>query len=416
VRNYRLFFAGAVVSNTGTWMSRIAQDWLVLQLTGSPLAVGITSALQFLPMPLLGVWGGLLVDRSDKRRLLMLTQLAMAALAAVLAGLALTGVVQVWHVYAIAFGLGLVTVLDNPARQTFVNELVPRELVRNAVSLNVGNFQLARLTGPAIAGLLITAVGVGATIAVNAVTFLAVLAALWVMRTDELQPAVVAPRKPGQLREGFQYVRSHARVLWPTVMVFFVGGFAMNWPIVLTAYVQDEFAADASTYGLLNSALAVGALGGALLAARATSLRLTRLFAIAAGVGVSLVVLGATPWFVPFVVVLAAAGFLQVSFNTTANATVQLSTDPELRGRVMSLYMLVFLGSVPLGSVVIGALTESVGAPVSLMLCGVVVVMAAVTLAAVAARQAGLRPRLDLHAGPRHLVHLDHVPDARSFG
>ena len=207
VRNYRLFFAGQVVSNTGTWMQRIAQDWLVLQITNSPLAVGITTALQFLPMLLFGLWGGLLVDRYPKRMLLLITQTVMGALAVALAVLTLTGAVQVWQVYLIALGLGFATVVDNPARQTFVNEMVPKELVRNAVGLNSGNFQLARMLGPAVAGVLISAVGIGYAFALNALSFVAVITALLLMRNSELLRTPLAPRGPGQLREGLRYVR-----------------------------------------------------------------------------------------------------------------------------------------------------------------------------------------------------------------
>jgi MFS family permease len=258
VRNYRLFFAGQVVSNTGTWMQRIAQDWLVLELTNSPLAVGITTALQFLPMLLFGLWGGLIADRYPKRRLLMITQTAMGALAVMLAVLTLAGAVQVWQVYLIAFGLGLATVVDNPARQTFVNELVPKNLVRNAVGLNSGNFHLARMLGPAAAGVLISAVGIGWAFALNAVSFLAVLGALAAMRRHDLERMPLAPRAPGQLREGLNYVRRTPALLWPIVLVFFVGTFGYNFAIILSAYTKDVFDAGADVYGLMNTVMAAG--------------------------------------------------------------------------------------------------------------------------------------------------------------
>ena len=288
VRNYRLFFAGQVVSNTGTWMQRIAQDWLVLQITNSPLAVGITTALQFLPMLLFGLWGGLLVDRYPKRRLLLITQSVMGALAALLAILTITGAVQVWQVYLIALGLGFATVVDNPARQTFVNEMVPKNLVRNAVGLNSGNFQLARMLGPAVAGVLISLVGIGAAFALNALSFVAVITALLLMRTKELQRMPLAPRGPGQLREGLRYVRRTPALLWPIVLVFFVGTFGYNFAIILSAYTKDVFDSGAEIYGLLNTAMAAGSVVGALVAARRTNATLAVLFAAAAGVGLGL--------------------------------------------------------------------------------------------------------------------------------
>jgi MFS family permease len=405
VRNYRLFFAGQVVSNTGTWMQRIAQDWLVLQITNSPLAVGITTALQFLPMLLFGLWGGLLVDRYPKRRLLLITQSVMGALAALLAILTITGAVQVWQVYLIALGLGFATVVDNPARQTFVNEMVPKNLVRNAVGLNSGNFQLARMLGPAVAGVLISLVGIGAAFALNALSFVAVITALLLMRTRELQRMPLAPRGPGQLREGLRYVRRTPALLWPIVLVFFVGTFGYNFAIILSAYTKDVFDSGAEIYGLLNTAMAAGSVVGALVAARRTNATLAVLFAAAGGVGLGLVLLGLTPWFIPFVVLLIAVGFISVTFNTLGNSSVQLASSPELRGRVMSLYMLVFMGGTPLGSLVVGWITEQWGAPIALMISGGVCLVAALVAGVLAARSAGITVHLNLHRGEdRHLA------------
>jgi MFS family permease len=349
----------------------------VLQITNSPLAVGITTALQFLPMLLFGLWGGLLVDRYPKRRLLLITQSVMGALAALLAILTITGAVQVWQVYLIALGLGFATVVDNPARQTFVNEMVPKNLVRNAVGLNSGNFQLARMLGPAVAGVLISLVGIGAAFALNALSFVAVITALLLMRTRELQRMPLAPRGPGQLREGLRYVRRTPALLWPIVLVFFVGTFGYNFAIILSAYTKDVFDSGAEIYGLLNTAMAAGSVVGALVAARRTNATLAVLFAAAGGVGLGLVLLGLTPWFIPFVVLLIAVGFISVTFNTLGNSSVQLASSPELRGRVMSLYMLVFMGGTPLGSLVVGWITEQWGAPIALMISGGVCLVAA---------------------------------------
>ena len=410
VRNYRLFFSGQVVSNTGTWMQRIAQDWLVLQITNSPLAVGITTALQFLPMLLMGLWGGLIADRYPKRRLLLITQTAMGLLAAVLAILTLSGVVQVWEVYLIAFGLGLATVVDNPSRQTFVNEMVPQDLVRNAVSLNSGNFQLARMLGPAVAGVVITLVGSGWAFAINSVTYLAVITGLLMMRTSELQPQPRPKRGPGQIREGLRYVRSKPQLLWPIVLVFFIGTFGYNFAIILSAYTKDVFNSGAGVYGLLNTAMAAGSVVGALLAARRGSARFSVLFATAAGFGGLLVLLGLTPWFWPFVGLLVLAGLVSVTFNTLGNTTVQLATDPALRGRVMSLYFLVFMGGTPLGSVLVGWVTDTWGAPLALVLSGGVCVIATIGAGILAARSVGVSVQVNLHRGAqRHVSLVQHT-------
>ena len=406
VRNYRLFFIGQGISNTGTWMQRIAQDWLVLQLTNSPLAVGITTALQFLPMLLLGLWGGLIADRFPKRRLLLITQTSMGLLATVLTVLTLTGHVHVWHVYLIAFGLGLATVVDNPSRQTFVNEMVPQSLVRNAVSLNTGNFQLARMTGPAIAGVLIAAVGSGWAFGINAISYVAVITGLLLMRPSELVPQPIKQRGPGQIREGLRYVKRRPQLLWPIVLVFFIGTFGYNWAIILSAYARNVFSSGADVYGLFNTAIAAGSVVGALLAARRSTSRLFVLFACAIGVGVLLILVGLTPWFWLFTVLLVFTGLLSVTFNTLANSTVQLGTDPALRGRVMSLYMLVFMGGTPIGSIIVGAVTQRWGAPVALILTGSVCLVAAAVAAVLAARSRGVALHVDLHSGAEHHVSL----------
>ncbi len=241
IRNYRLFFLGQVVSNIGTWMQRIAQDWLVLSLTGSSAAVGITTALQFLPMLLFGLYGGVLVDRLRKRPTLMVTQTAMALTSIALAVLTLTGLVQVWHIYVAALALGLATVVDNPARQSFVSELVGPGQLQNAVSLNSANFQSARLVGPAVAGLLITGVGTGWAFLLNGLSFVAPLTGLLLMRARELHPVERAPRGKGQLREGLRYVAGRPDLLWPIVLVGFMGTFAFNFPVYLSAFADDVF-------------------------------------------------------------------------------------------------------------------------------------------------------------------------------
>lgn len=411
-RNYRLYFSGAVISNIGTWMQRIAQDWLVLELTNSPFAVGITMALQFLPLMLLGLYGGVVADRYPKRRLLITTQSAMGLLAAALAAFTLTGTVTVWHVYGIAFLLGLVTVVDNPARQIFVNEMVPASLVRNAVSLNSGSFQIARLVGPAVAGVLIAAVGSGWAFALNAASFGATIGALALMNPALLQKVPRAARQPGQIREGLRYVRARPHLLWLIVLVFFIGTFGFNFAIILSAYAKITFHSGAELYGWLNTALAIGSLSGALLAARRTTVRLGFLFAVSAAFSVSMIVLAFIGWVPLFMVVLVPCGLLAIGFNAMANATVQLSTDAAVRGRVMSLFMLVLAGGTPIGGPLIGGVADLWGAPVALIVSGVICLVATAVCAWLAARQAGIRVHLDLHRGADRRLILVHRDEA----
>lgn len=403
IRNYRLFFAGQAVSNTGTWMQRIAQDWLVLQLTNSPLAVGITIGLQFAPMLFLGLFGGLVADRFAKRRLLIITQSVMCGLAGVLAGLTLAGRIQVWHVYVIALGLGVVTVLDNPARQTFVNEMVPQHLVRNAVGLNSGNFQLARMVGPAVAGVLISTIGIGATFALNAASYLGVLVGLALIRPAELLRLPRATRGPGQVREGLRFVRSRPDLIATIVLVFIIGTFGFNFAIILSAYAKDVFHSGAGTYGLLNSVMAGGSVLGALVAARRTTSRLAGLVATAVGFSALLLVLGGLRWMPAFAAVLFVAGLVSITFNTLGNSSIQLGTPAALRGRVMSLYMLVFLGSTPIGSLLVGWITDRWGAPTALLVTGAICLVATTAVGAIIARRNRVTLHVDLHRGEPHL-------------
>nr|WP_051941467.1 MFS transporter [Phaeacidiphilus oryzae] len=394
VRNYRYYFAGQVVSNTGTWMQRIAQDWLVLSLTGSSFAVGITTAMQFLPMLLFGLFGGVIADRFGKRRLLMFTQGGMGLLAAVLATLTLTGAVHVWHVYLLAFCLGLITVVDNPTRQTFVAEMVGKRQLRNAVSLNAANFQTARLIGPAVAGAVIAAVGSGWAFAINAMSFAAVITGLMAMRSSELTPLPRVPREQGQLREGLQYVRQHPVLIWPIVMVGFIGTFGFNFPTVLSGFAYSVFHVGAGQYGLLNTAMAVGSLAGALLAARRSRVRLRMLVVAALAFGVLEALTAWAPGYWLFAAMLTVVGLLGLTFNTSSNSTVQLATDPQMRGRVMSLYMMVFTGGTPIGGPVVGWVTEQWGPRIGLFACGAVSAAAALVVGVVLARTARLRLRV----------------------
>ncbi|MFF1394568.1 MFS transporter [Streptomyces sp. NPDC058287] len=403
IRNYRLFATGAVVSNTGTWMARITQDWLVLSITGSSAAVGITTAMQFLPMLLFGLYGGVIADRFAKRNLLFVTQGAMSLSGLFLAALTLTGNVQVWHVYLAAFFTGLVTVVDNPTRQSFVSEMVGPDQVRNAVSLNSANFQSARLIGPAVASGLTAAVGPGWAFLANGLSFLAPLTSLCLMRTRELHHTPRAPRGKGQLREGLDYVSKHPELIWPIVLVGFVGTFGFNFPIWLSAYADDVFHGGVGMYGVFNTLMALGSLAGALLAARRRSTRLRVLAGAAVGFGFLEVVAAFAPdvWvFAPLIVLL---GILGLTVNVTANSSVQMATDPEMRGRVMSLFMMVFTGGTPLGGPLFGWIADQYGVRISFALGGLVCATAAVGVALMLARAANLRLKLDLRRGQQHV-------------
>ncbi|RSS32000.1 MFS transporter [Streptomyces sp. WAC08241] len=391
IRNYRLFFTGAIVSNTGTWMARITQDWLVLSLTGSAAAVGVTTALQFLPMLLFGLYGGVVADRYPKRQLLLVSQAALGLCGVALAVLTLSGHVQVWHVYLIAFLLGMVTVVDNPARQSFVSEMVGPEQLRNAVSLNSANFQSARLVGPAVAGVLIAGVGSGWAFLLNGLSFVAPVVSLLLMRTGELHKVERVPRGKGQLREGLRYVAGRPDLVWPIVLVGFIGTFGFNFPIWLTAFADGVFHVGAGTYGFLNTLMAAGSLVGALAAARRGSTRL-RMLVIAAGVfGVLEVVAALSPTFWLFALLLVPIGMIGLTVNVTANSAVQMATDPAMRGRVMSLYMMVFAGGTPIGAPLLGWVTDVYGARVGFAVGGVISLVAAVVVGLVLARVGGLK-------------------------
>ncbi|MGW4722351.1 MFS transporter [Streptomyces sp. NPDC004291] len=391
IRNYRLFFTGAIVSNTGTWMARITQDWLVLSLTGSAAAVGITTALQFLPMLLFGLYGGVIADRYPKRQLLLVSQAALGLCGVALAVLTLSGHVQVWHVYLIAFLLGMVTVVDNPARQSFVSEMVGPGQLRNAVSLNSANFQSARLVGPAVAGVLIAGVGSGWAFLLNGLSFVAPVVSLLLMRTGELHKVERVPRGKGQLREGLRYVAGRPDLVWPIVLVGFVGTFGFNFPIWLTAFSGEVFHVGAGTYGFLNTLMAAGSLVGALAAARRGSTRL-RMLVIAAGVfGVLEVVAALSPTFWMFALLLVPIGMIGLTVNVTANSAVQMAADPAMRGRVMSLYMMVFAGGTPIGAPLLGWVTDAYGARVGFATGGMISLAAAVVVGLVLAKVGGLK-------------------------
>ncbi len=361
-RNYRVFAAGAAISNVGTWMGRVGQDWLVLtQLTDhSASALGLVTGLQFLPMLLLAPWSGMIVDRFAKRRIVVVTQSVLAVTALLLAVLVLTGTVTLWHVYTLAFVQGVTTALDVPARQTFVGEMVPPDLLSNAVALNSASFNAGRLVGPAVAGLLIAAFGTGIAMLLNGLSFLPVVASLLVLRGAELRPAPVA-RGKGRIREGLAYVRGRPDLKLVMALIFVLGTFGMNFQITMALMATTVFDKGPGEFGLLGSIMAVGSLAGALYAARRERPRLRVLLLALAGFTVSTLLAALAPTYWTFAAALVPCGLTALTAMTTANALVQLSVDPSVRGRVMALYMAIFWGGTPLGAPLIGWLGDVAG-------------------------------------------------------
>ena len=375
-------------------MQRVAQDWLVLQLThNSGTALGITTGLQFLPLLLFSLWGGVIADRYPKRRILMVTQTVMGALALVLGVLSLTGSVRIWEVYALAFGLGLATVVDNPTRQAFAVEMVGTEGMANAIALNSAVFNLARIAGPAVAGVVIAVLGVPAAFLLNAASYGAVLVGLKLMRTAELHPARRAKRGPGQLREALSYVRARPTLWMPMILVFFVSTFGMNFQVTTALMSRTVFHTGAGAFGLASAMFAVGALGGALVAARRGRPTLRLLLVTALAFGVLEVMTGLMPDYPAFLIALVPTGLAMLVFTTAANSSTQLATTADMRGRVMGLYMLVFLGGTPLGAPLVGWLAAAYGTRLSLIAGGAISAAAAVVIAILLARRRGVRLR-----------------------
>jgi MFS family permease len=375
-------------------MQRVAQDWLVLDLThNSGTALGIAIGLQFLPQLLFSLWGGVIADRYRKRNILLATQTLMGVLALILGVLALTGAVAVWQVYLLAFALGMVSVVDNPARQTFVAEMVGRDGLANAVALNSATFNLARIAGPAVAGLVIGAVGVPAAFLINAASYGAVLIGLKLMRVGELHPLPRVPRERGQLKEALGYVGARPELWLTLVLVFFVATFGMNFQVTTALMSRGVFHMGASEFGLAGAAYALGALGGALVSARRAQPGMRLLLTAALAFGVFEVIAGLMPVFWLFLVMLVPTGLAVMMFTTTANSATQLGATAAVRGRVMGLYMLVFLGGAPLGSPMVGWVAEQFGARMSLISGGVIAAAAAVGVTLLLARARGRSAR-----------------------
>jgi MFS family permease len=379
-RNFRIFFTTQIVSVTGTWMQSIAQMWLVLHLTGSGLALGVTAALQFTPLLLFGTWGGLLADRTDKRKLLMVTQSAAGLVALVLAGLTLGGLVQLWMVYCLAFALGMVTVFDNPARQSFVTEMVGKEQLINAVGLNSAVFTGARVIGPAVAGLLIVAVGTGWCFLYNGLSYFPVVLGLFLMRPDELHRERPVDRARGQIRAGLAYAWHRPELRFPLLLMLVVGTLAFNFSVLMPLMAKFVFNSGANTFGLLMSFMGAGAFVGAL--ASANRAKPTHRLLVFAGVafGISLVAAAVAPNLPIELLILVVLGAAMITFQATANSLLQLNSDSAFRGRVMAFYVIVFVGSTPIGGPLVGWVAQEFGPRTGLGLGGLATIIASVAV------------------------------------
>jgi MFS family permease len=405
VRNFRRFASANLVSNTGTWMQRIGQDWLVLQLSGdNGVALGLITALQFGPSLFLSMYGGVLADRYAKRRLLLTTQTLMGLLALALGVLVATDAVALWHVFVLAGGLGAAAAVDAPVRQAFVSEMVGPGLLANAVGLNSTIFNAARLVGPALAGLLIGASSGNTAPAffVNAATFAFTIAALASLRADELHPSPPVPRAKGQLRAGVAYTWAHPDLMLAMVLAFVIGTFGFNYQVTIALMAREVFDLGAQAFGLLSTFFAFGSLAGALVSTR-RSVRPRQSFLVISAVvfGLVTIVAGLMPGHVSFAVLLVPAGAAALVFAVANNSFVQLGVDPQMRGRVMALYFMCFLGGTPVGAPLIGWISERFGAPWGLILGGAVCVVAGLGAAAYLAR--GRRVRLEARLAPPHV-------------
>lgn len=374
-RNYRIYAAGALVSNVGTWLQSTAQAWLVLQLTGSGTALGATVALQLLPSLLFSPIAGVLADRFPKRKLMVWMQFVMAVPSSFLGCLALAGVAEPWHVYILAFLFGTGRALEAPTRQSFVSEMVEAKHLSNAISLNSASFNSGRLIGPGLAGLLIALLGSGVdatgwVILGNALSYSFVLAALALMDGAKLTPAEVTTRSRGQIRDAVRYVRSRGDLMLLLTCVFFLGVFGMNFQITSALMATETFGKGAGEFGILGSIMAIGSLAGALLAAGRKRPRLR--FVVGAGLlfSAAQITSGLMPTYVSYAAVLPLVGLSILTTVTTANALLQMTSAPSMRGRVVSLYLMVFIGSAPLGSPLIGFIGEYMGARWALVISG----------------------------------------------
>lgn len=412
VRNYRLFATGQVVSLSGTWMQRVAQDWLVLNLShNSGTAIGITTGLQFAPFLFFGLYGGVIADRYPKRRTLVITQIVMGLLALWLGLLDLTGAAQLWHVYALAFALGTASAIDAPVRQAFVTELVGPSLLPNAVGLNSATFNAARVLGPAVAGLMIASVGTAWVFLVNAASFVAVIGGLLLMRDEDLYVGKGAGRRPGAVREGLHYVRVRPDLLAMIFLIGVVGTLGFNFQITSALLTKNTFHHGAESYGLISAVYAFGSLLGALASARRGRPSRRTVFIAGASYGVLEIAAGLMPSYWSFFAILIPFGFATLTFSTATNTSIQTSVSAVMRGRVMALYLLVFMGGTPIGAPLIGWIGQTAGPRWALIIGGLASLGAAIAAAVYLARREQLRVEPHLLRRRPHVHVYSVVPD-----
>ncbi len=394
VRNFRLYFTGQAISVSGTWMQTVALSLLVLsrQVGGTGVDVGVVTALQFLPMLLFGSWGGLVADRFDKRKLLFITQSSAGVLALALGMLTVFGAVNLIDLYVLSTLLGVVNLFDNPARQTFVSEMVGRELMPNAISLNSVLMNSARVIGPAVGGVLIYATGFAACFLVNAATYLAVIVALYLMRPSELYRIPTVERAKGQVREGLRYVWSTPSLRDPLLVMAVVGIFAFNFTTTLPLLAKFTFHGGAGTYSMLTVAMGAGAVVGGLVVAHRSRPSAALLSGIGLAFGIMILAVATAPTQAVAVVALVFMGFFSISFIATANSTLQLRSDPSMRGRVMALYAIAFLGSTPIGAPLVGWISDASSPRLALAIGGVATLAASAPLAVRAFRRRSAGP------------------------
>lgn len=397
VYNYRVYWLGQLVSLSGTWMQTVAQGWLVLQLTNSPQALGTVTMLQFVPIMILTLFGGVLADRLPKRRVLVITQSVAALQASALALLVYTDMVQLWHIYVLALVLGIVNAVDNPTRQAFVVELVGRDRLPNAVALNSTLFNAARITGPALGGLAISTLGLSGAFAINAASFCATLAGLAMMRPRQFQapPRAEQGRVIPQLLEGLRYAFGTREVLPIMLLMGCLGVFGYNFTVVLPLLAKYVLAAGPTGLGMLTAAMGLGSVVSALGVAYAGRARETALFAGAVVFGLSLLLVGMSGSYPVTLALLFVLGIASVAFSSTASTRLQLLAPSELRGRVMSLYFLLFAGTTPIGGLLVGVLASQVGVRTTVMLMAAACLLGT-SLTALYARSR--RPRQDTHS------------------
>jgi MFS family permease len=377
VRNFRLYFIGQGISLCGNWMRMVALTWLVLQLTHSGTQLGFMTAAQFTPVLLFGVFGGVFVDRMDNKRLLVFTQVGLGLISLIIGVLVLTHMIELWMVYTLAILSGLITVLDNPARQTFVVQMVGEEQLKNAVSLNSTIVNTARIVGPSIAAGLIAGIGIGWCFVVDAGTFVAVLAALLLMRRKDLFHVERAPRARGQLKAGLRYAASMPAIRVTLIMMLIIGTFAYEFPVVLPLFATKTFRGDATTYALMTAAMGLGAVIGGLYSAGKAAAELKRVILVAVLFGVSILLTALAPNLPIGLLLLVVVGALSVLFISLGNTTLQLTSEPQMRGRVMSLWFIAFQGTTPIGGPIIGAIADHSNPRIGLLVGGVSAVIAA---------------------------------------